>query len=245
MLISEDIGDYRLNEMQYEPHKVAIDLSKYQGKTIKVAFYGENTWQNANEAVHIDNVHINYAYRNDQAITLCQYEDVTNVNGFSIDGDNVLAGEQLLERYNLATKDGVIDSVFTLNVKYLEAPEYNYEITVCEGTPFEYLGFNEHSAPGTYRMKLTSEVTGCDSIVNFTIKHAPKFHTTIDTTLCEGSFIELNGKQFGKPGSYTETLQASEWLGGCDSVVTLNITVTALKRSMTNAEICYGETFQW
>lgn len=237
------IGDYRLNEMQYEPHKVAIDLSKYQGKTIKVAFYGENTWQNANEAVHIDNVHINYAYRNDQAITLCQYEDVTNVNGFSIDGDNVLAGEQLLERYNLATKDGVIDSVFTLNVKYLEAPEYNYEITVCEGTPFEYLGFNEHSAPGTYRMKLTSEVTGCDSIVNFTIKHAPQFHTTIDTTICEGSFIELNGKQFGNPGTFTETLKASEWLGGCDSVVTLNITVTALKRSMTNAEICYGETY--
>ncbi|MGM9809530.1 MAG: hypothetical protein ACI30J_01495 [Paludibacteraceae bacterium] len=237
------IGDYRLNEMKYEPHKVAIDLNKYQGKTIKVAFYGENTWQNANEAVHIDNVHINYAYRDDQAITLCQYEDVNNVNGFSIDGDSALAGVQLLERYNLATKDGAIDSVFTLNVNYLEAPEYNYEITVCEGTPFEYMGFNEHSAPGTYRMKLTSEVTGCDSIVNFTIKHAPQFHTYIDTTICEGSFIELNGKQFGKPGTFTETLQASEWLGGCDSLVTLNIAVTALKRSLTNAEVCYGETY--
>lgn len=239
------IGDYRLTDMAYEPHKVAIDLSKYAGKTIKIAFYGENIEQNANCAIHIDNIHVNRVIKQSEKITTCQYEDVEDELGFSWDGDTISAGEHHFEKYALAYDEGKLDSVFILDATVKEAPVYNYAITVCEGTPFEYLGFNEHSVPGTYRMKLTSQVTGCDSIVNFTISHTPKFETVIDTTICEGSFIDFGGKRISEAGIYTDSLQACETLGGCDSIVTLHVSVTSLKRSRTEVTLCQGESYQF
>lgn len=239
------IGDYRLTDIAYNPHKMSIDLSKYAGKTVKIAFYCENTEQNANCAIHIDNVHVNYVVKQSKDMSSCQFVDIDNLLGFSIDGDSVSAGLHNLERYVLATQTGNKDSIFTLNIDVREAPIYNYDITVCEGTPFEYLGFNEHTYPGTYRMKLTSKVTGCDSIVNFTIHHTPKFKTTIDTTICEGSFINFDGKPISEAGTYVANLKASEALGGCDSIVTLRLSVTALKRSLRTVAICEGESYQF
>lgn len=237
------IGDYSLVDMSYEPEKIRVDLSKYQGKQIKIAFYGENTYQNANCAVHIDNVHVNYLATQTESISLCQFEDVDNVLGFSIDGDTASAGAKTYERLVLSVDNDVKDSLFILDTEYKEAPVYNYEISVCEGTPFEYMGFNEHSAPGTYRMKLTSAVTGCDSIVNFTIRHTPQFDIVLDTTICEGSSVYFDGRTLTEAGTYTAYLKASEKFGGCDSIVTLRLALTALKRSYATAEICEGESY--
>ncbi len=235
------IGDYKLTDIDYEIHKMGIDLSKYAGKTIKIAFYGENTEQNANCALHIDNIRINYFVEEKQDLTCCQYQDIDDVLGFSVDGDTISSGKKKYERYALAAEDGVADSLYTLNAEIKEAPVYNYEITVCEGTPFEYMGFNEHSTPGTYRMKLTSQVTGCDSIVNLIIRHTQKFETTIDTTICEGDYVEFNGQQISTAGVHTAYLTST--LGGCDSIVTMRLSVTALKRSHTAVAICEGETY--
>ena len=237
------IGDYKLTDIDYDMHKIGIDLSKYVGKTIKIAFYGENTEQNANCALHIDNIRVNQLVEEKQDLSMCQFQDIDDVFGFSIDGDTVSTGLKKYERYALSNNtDGTeADSLYTLNADYLEAPIYNYEVTVCEGTPFEYMGFNEHSAPGTYRMKLTSQVTGCDSIVNLIIKHTPKFETYIDTTICMGDYVDFNGQQISTAGVYTTYLASK--MGGCDSVVTMRLSVSALKRSQTIATICEGETY--
>ena len=237
------IGDYRLTDIAYDPHKISIDLSKYAGKTIKIAFYGENTNQNANCAIHIDNVRVNYVVREEQTLQLCQFEDVDDVLGFNIDGDTASIGTKRYERFVMANKEGVVDSIFTLNTEVREAPIYNYEITVCEGTPFQYMDFNEHTTPGTYRMKLTSQVTGCDSIVNFTIRHTPKFDIRIDTTICEGGAFQFGDTILTTAGIYTQSFKTSEALGGCDSIVTVNLKVINSIRKSINQSICQGESF--
>ena len=239
------IGDYVLTDIPAKPTRMYIDLGKYTGKTIRVAFYAENTVQNAKNAIHVDNPHINYYVAQKESIELCQYEDIENVLGFSINGDTVSAGEKKLERYVLGYKEGVKDSLYSLDVNYLEAPQYYYEMTVCAGHPFEYMGFNQHTKPGTYRMKLKSQVTGCDSIVNFVLKHAETLRTTIDTTICYGTSYEFNGKVYSKAGSYSDTLQACEWLGGCDSIVTLNLTVTDSIHTVVRKEICKSDSFYY
>ena len=43
-----------------EGENVAIDLSGYAGQYIAIAFYGESTWGNAHNHLHIDNVRIDY-----------------------------------------------------------------------------------------------------------------------------------------------------------------------------------------
>ena len=237
------IGDYCLTDMTFQPQQITIDLSKYAGKQIKVAFYGENSYQNADYAVHIDNVHINYLVTESENLgSQCQFEDIDNVLGFSIDGDTAHVGAQHYQRMILSTESDVKDSLFTMDVEYREAPIYNYEITVCEGTPFEYMGFNEHTTPGTYRMKLKSQVNGCDSIVNFTLRHTAKFETYIDSTICDGSKIMFNGQEISQPGEYTAELKA---VGGCDSIVTLKLTTKYAPRYIDYVSICQGESFSY
>ena len=240
------IGDYVLTEMSYAPQQICLDLSKYEGKQIKVAFYGENSYQNADYAVHIDNVHINYLVKKTEDLgSMCQFEDIDNTVdtlGFRVDGDTAHVGAQHYRRMVLSLDSEIADTLYTMDVEYKEAPVYNYEITVCEGTPFEYMGFNEHSTPGTYRMKLQSKVTGCDSIVNFTIRHTPKFETFIDSTICGNATIMFGGKEISKPGTYTNTQQA---MGGCDSIITLTLTLKSTPPSVEYASICQGESYTY
>lgn len=240
------IGDYVLTDMSYAPQQICLDLSKYAGKQIKVAFYGENSYQNADYAVHIDNVHINYLVKKTEDLgSMCQFEDIDSsidTLGFSVDGDTAHVGAQHYRRMVLSLDSEISDTLYTMDVEYREAPVYNYEITVCEGTPFEYMGFNEHSTPGTYRMKLQSKVTGCDSIVNFTIRHTPKFETFIDTTICENTSIMFHGEKISKPGTYTATLQA---MGGCDSIITLTLTTKNAPRYIDYVSICQGVSYTY
>ena len=228
-------GDYVLTDIPATPKQYSIDLNKYTGKTIRIALYGENSVQNAMNAVHVDKIHVNYVSKYEENMELCQFEDVDDILGFSLNGDTVSAGTKQLQRSVLSQVNGENDSLFVLNVNYKEAPQYYYEITICEGTPFEYMGFNEHSAPGTYRMKLTSNVTGCDSIVNFTIKHTKAFETSFDASICQGDSIEFNGKYFKEAGTYVEKLQACDLYGGCDSIVTRAVSFRMLRSCMVRS----------
>lgn len=239
------IGDYVLTSIPATATQIALDLSKYTGKTIRIAFYAENTDQNAMNAIHVDKVRVNYLTKLEESMSLCQFEDIEDVLGFSINGDTVSAGEMKLERSVLSSKNGVNDSLYVLNVDYKEAPQYYYEITICAGTPFEYMGFNQHTAPGTYRMKLTSVVTGCDSIVNFTIHHAEALRSQIDTTICKGESIFFHGEYISEAGVYNDTLQACELYGGCDSIVTLNLGIRPTDNIVIPAEILHGESYEW
>ena len=53
-------GDYVLTDIPATPTQLSVDLNKYAGKTIRIAFYGENTVQNAMNAIHVDKIHVNY-----------------------------------------------------------------------------------------------------------------------------------------------------------------------------------------
>lgn len=239
------IGTYKLTDIPATPTEMTIDLTKYTGKTIRIAFYAENTDQNALYGIHVDKIHVNYLTKQEENMELCQFEDIDDVLGFSVNGDTVPVGEMNLRRSVLSYENGKNDSLFILNANYKEAPQYYYEITICEGTPFEYMGFNQHTAPGTYRMKLQSQVTGCDSIVNFTIRHTKAFETTIDTTICYGTYYEFDGKQLTEPGKYVANLKACEMYGECDSIVTLNLSVTTPIITSLNPVICAGGEYYW
>ena len=54
------IGNYKLTDIPATPTQLTVDLNKYAGKTIRIAFYAENTDQNAMNAIHVDKIHVNY-----------------------------------------------------------------------------------------------------------------------------------------------------------------------------------------
>ncbi|MFN8261770.1 MAG: gliding motility-associated C-terminal domain-containing protein [Chitinophagales bacterium] len=57
---------------------------------------------------------------------------------------------------------------------------------------------------------------------NFTLTVNPKKFTTIDRTICQGESVTVCGQSYSDQGSFTKVCTSSK---GCDSTVTLNLTV--------------------
>ena len=130
------------------------------------------------------------------------------------------------------------DTTLTAN---FERAVYTQEIhhAICEGSVYTENGFNV-SEPGTYTQNLQT-VNGCDSIVTLTLTVNPVESTTLSAAICEGSVYTENGFNVSEPGTYTQNLQT---INGCDSVVTLTLTVNLTYNISIDASINEGETYE-
>ena len=212
----------QLRDLPHNAGNLRVNLAKYAGKGIRVAFYREaTTYLAATCALHIGNIRItNYAQVDDQA-QACQYQDI-NQNGFYLDGDKAQAGEQTLTRRFYAPEEeamnGVQDTIFTLKVNVLEAPETILSDTICEGTTYTDVNFTGKDRAGVYRRKLQS-VESCDSIITLHLFVTPRAYAEDSlATLCPGQSITWNGKDYNRAGLYRDTTISA---AGCDSVMTL------------------------
>lgn len=93
---------------------------------------------------------------------------------------------------------------------------------ICPGMSYTENGFDT-SEPGTYTQHLYSTQCGnCDSIVTLVLDIKPTPDSTIYDTICANERYTENGFDVNETGIYLDTLQAAN---GCDSTVTLNLTV--------------------
>jgi len=65
--------------------------------------------------------------------------------------------------------------------------------------------------------------------------------TTIDTTVCDGSFFELNGRLYNTSQTIRDTVVAE---GGCTEITLINLTVAPNKNTTIDSTICLGESVQ-
>ena len=138
---------------------------------------------------------------------------------------------------NLQTVNGC-DSVVTLTLTVNPVASTNLTAAICEGSAYTENGFNVSEA-GTHTLNLQT-INGCDSIVTLTLTVNPVANTTLSATICEGSVYTENGFNVSEAGSYTQTLQT---VNGCDSIVTLNLTVNPVESTNLTAAICEGTTY--
>jgi len=68
-------------------------------------------------------------------------------------------------------------------------------------------------------------ISGCDSIITLNLAVNSKYNQTLEAAICDGDSYLFNGKPLVKAGKYTDTLQT---VNGCDSIITLNLTVNPL-----------------
>ena len=122
---------------------------------------------------------------------------------------------------NLQTINGC-DSVVTLTLTVNPVESTTLSAAICEGTSYTDNGFNVSEA-GTYTQNLQT-VNGCDSIVTLNLTINLTYNITIDASINEGETYEENGFSESEAGTYVHTLQAEN---GCDSVITLNLTVNS------------------
>lgn len=135
------------------------------------------------------------------------------------------------------------DSVTTLNLTVIPISYSTTDTIVCENDlPFVWLG-NDYLATGSYNDTITNSA-GCDSILTLNLTVNENTFSTIDTTVCETNlpFVWL-GNDYLLTGSYNDTIPNT---AGCDSIMTLNLTVLERFIELTDTVICENNTpFTW
>ncbi len=129
------------------------------------------------------------------------------------------------------------DSVVTLNLSVTPLNNQTFNATICEGETYNENGFMANES-GTYTREVVEN--GCTSTWTLNLTVLPVYAQTISATICEGESYTFNGQSYTEAGTYTASLQA---INGCDSTVTLNLSVTPLNNQTFNATICEGETY--
>ncbi len=134
-------------------------------------------------------------------------------------------------------------SVDSLNLVILTVVPSTTDITVCDNElPYNWNG-NTYTNPGAYTVTLTS-TSGCDSITNLNLVIIPVTTSITDISTCDDQLPYIwNGNIYNSTGTYIDTLTSAN---GCDSIVTLNLTVNPVIADTTDISICSTQIpFAW
>ena len=112
--------------------------------------------------------------------------------------------------------------------------------SICSGQSYPFNG-NTLTQTGTYKDTLVN-ANGCDSIITLTLTVKANSASTINTSICNGSTYNFNGQQISQGGTYKDTLSNS---GGCDSIITLNLTVKQATSETIFDSICSGNSYNF
>ncbi|WP_321370377.1 Ig-like domain-containing protein [uncultured Draconibacterium sp.] len=139
------------------------------------------------------------------------------------------------------------DSLVTLNV-YVVPPDTTYlDTALCEGDP-EFVWYSntiQTSFNDQYEARLNNRYN-CDSLLILNVEIIPNSETIVDTTLCyeTPAFAWNNLTVYAQNDStYLDTLVNA---AGCDSLLTLNVTIVYPDTTNLDTTICEGEPiFAW
>jgi FOG: PKD repeat len=132
------------------------------------------------------------------------------------------------------------DSTITLHLSNYPTFETPISEAICQGDAFQFHGA-ELTQAGYYTHTLES-IHGCDSIIKLTLIVNPTINCTINESTCEhGDGYYFNGQWLKEAGTYTYT---GETHHGCDSIVTLNLTITDYNTKYYIAETC-DQPYTW
>ena len=226
------------------PHTGAtysIDLTKYAGDVVQVAFYVDAQNVATPIELHLDNVHINTYRVEDEVATLCQTEDYED-NYFFVSSESLNLGENSFFKWFVYSETGKSDILRNLSVSVKPTVETNLEAQVCEGDVFTGYGFVDLSVPGVYKQKMEA-TNGCDSVVVLTLDMNPTIRAVVYDTICQGTTLLWNGIERSRTGVYSDTLVSV--VTQCDSIVTLILKVNDAIRRDEYVNICHGGTYDF
>ncbi len=178
---------------------------------------------------------------NDNAVTVFSCTYVLNTVETICEGDSVVVGGHSYKTSGFFKDTFSFNSCRTiveLDLTVMPA-EVNTSASICTGTSYTFGGAS-YSTPGTYSHDFAS-VSGCDSTVHLTLVVVNEFANIQDeAAICEGDSYSFGGEVYTNAGNYTKTFQSQ---GGCDSTVTLHLTVHQTYDIQLSEAICEGEFY--
>ena len=128
------------------------------------------------------------------------------------------------------------DSVVTLNLTINNSKTGTDNQTSCNS--YDWNG-TVYTSSGSYTQTLQT-TAGCDSVVTLTLTINNSKTGTDNQTSLLIVILRIDGNTYtSSNNTATHTLTASN---GCDSVVTLNLTINQSLESVNNQNLCHGDT---
>lgn len=129
------------------------------------------------------------------------------------------------------------DSTITVNLTVNPVFTTNLTVNICPGSSYTLVNNTVVNTSGTYTAQ-TQSVRGCDSTVIVVLNVRPTYNTPVNASICQGgSYTLVNGQTVNTAGSYTA---ATHSVYGCDSLVTVNLTIKPTYTQSVNASVCQG-----
>ncbi len=157
------------------------------------------------------------------AITIC-----ANQLPYTWNGNIVNAGGTAVSTFT-ATSAAGCDSITTLNLTVNPLLTDTVEVTICQSQlPYTWNGVVVNSGGvGAASFTTPSLVTGCDSTTTLNLTVNPTLTGTASITICQSELpYTWNGVVVNSGGTAAATFTTPSLVTGCDSVTTLNLTIT-------------------
>ena len=130
------------------------------------------------------------------------------------------------------------DSIVSLELTVFPLKYTTLDISICNGASYP-VGTSVYSISGTYVDTLSSDLTGCDSIVTLNLDVTDFYEINLNEQICEGQTYTVGTTAYNTSGNYTQMFISSD---GCDSIVNLDLMVIPLPRTTIDSTICDGDT---
>src|SRR5690554_4370632 len=232
---------------------VTLDLtiSNSQSSTVTEEVCGSYTWSSNNQTYTSSGVYTETLATvegcdsvvtldltiNNQSVSITVTEEVCGSYTWSANNQTYTSSGVYTE--TLATVEGC-DSVVTLDLTISgQAVSTTVTEEVCGS--YTWSANNQtYTTSGVYTETLAT-VEGCDSIVTLDLTiNNQSVSTTVTEEACGSYTWSANGQTYTSSGVYTETLAT---VGGCDSIVTLDLTISNSQSSTVTEEVCGSYTW--
>jgi hypothetical protein len=130
------------------------------------------------------------------------------------------------------------DSVITLTLTVRPNSTATLSATICQGQSYVF-GMQTLTVAGNYTRTIPA-ANGCDSVITLTLTVRPNSTASLSATICQGQSYVFGTQTLTAAGNYTRTIPA---VNGCDSVITLNLTVNPNSSSAISASVCQGQSY--
>ncbi len=172
---------------------------------------------------------VNDTFNIDIAGVICEGEQF-DVGGFSFsDG-----GEHTVVLSTVNGCDSTVNLSLTVNPVYLDTIFQE----ICDGESFA-VGTNTYTETGVYTEAL-STAAGCDSTIVLDLTVHPVYDLFTEAQICIGDEYQQGNSIYTESGVYTDTLTTGN---GCDSILTVDLTVIPIYYSTVHANICEGNSY--
>jgi hypothetical protein len=130
------------------------------------------------------------------------------------------------------------DSIITLNLTINLPTTSNLSAIACTGYTWAENGMT-YSTSGSYNDTIPN-AAGCDSIITLNLTINQSTSSSVNEIACGSYPWAQNGVTYFVSGSYHDTIQNAN---GCDSIITLNLTVNPITSSSETVSAC--DSYTW